>query len=285
MCLYPKTLVVTRKNLDYREVVQVNCGKCTECLQQRANEWAFRIMDECKQHSENCALTLTYDNEHLPVGGNVVKRDVQLFIKSLRKAVAPIRIRYFCCGEYGAQFLRPHYHILIFGWRPPDLYAFQRDKKNIMMYRSPMLEKIWKAGFSSVLEVTIETAKYCAKYMQKFNFLVQEKGLEPPFTLMSNRPGIGFNAVNAECLTSDKIYHKGKSIKVPRYYLKVLERGGHDLTEFTNRRILKAQMVGDRDLDERRERSKNFLKQFRQKVLTSSRLCGKLEPHQSLRKR
>lgn len=272
MCLYPKTLVVTRKNSDFREVVQVKCGKCTECLQQRSNEWAFRIMDECKQHAENCMLTLTYDEDHLPEGGNLVKRDVQLFMKSLRKQLEPVRLRFFCCGEYGSKKLRPHYHIIIFGWRPPDMYPFQRDKKRIMMYRSPMLEKIWKAGFSSVLEVTLQSAKYCAKYMQKFNFLVEERKLEPPFTLMSNRPGIGYNAISAECLTADRIYNNGKSIKVPRYYLKVLERGGHDLTDFTNRRIAKAEMVGDRDLIERRERSKNFLKKFRHKVLTCSKL-------------
>lgn len=38
-------------------------------------------------------------------------RDVQLFIKRLRKTLKDEKIRFFCCGEYGNIHFRPHYHL------------------------------------------------------------------------------------------------------------------------------------------------------------------------------
>lgn len=45
------------------------------------------------------------------------KRDVQLFLKRLRKQLTKVsneKLRYYCIGEYGPQHLRPHYHLLFF---------------------------------------------------------------------------------------------------------------------------------------------------------------------------
>ncbi len=74
-------------------------------------------------------MTLTYDDEHLPINDYVDsdgvihgkptlrKRDVQLFLKRLRKNYKyDNHIKYFCCGEYGGKTFRPHYHLIIFGF-------------------------------------------------------------------------------------------------------------------------------------------------------------------------
>ncbi|MGN1040001.1 MAG: hypothetical protein ACI4QL_01070 [Candidatus Fimimonas sp.] len=263
MCINPITIPVKRKGAENYSPQTIKCGKCTECLEAKAREWAFRIMDETKFHEQNCFITLTYDNEHLPPGGTLVKADFQKFMKRLRERLAPQKIRFFACGEYGSKTLRPHYHAIIFGWSPVDCRFLKKDSKGQILNVSKLLESVWPYGFSSVGNVTLDSAKYCAKYMQKLQKVPE--GLQKPFTLMSLDPGIGYAAIDAKCLSEDKIYNGGNSVPVPRYYLKVLERNGHDLTHFIELRCevgkIKEQCT---DLTARRKKSKEIFK----KVLT-----------------
>lgn len=259
MCLNPVTLPDPRfKDGEFHPSIKVSCGKCLECLQQHANEWSHRIVDECKHHEQNCFITLTYNEDNKPADGSVSRRELQLFLKRFRKAVG-VPIRFFACGEYGKKALRPHYHLIVFGWYPPDAVFWERDRKGVDLFRSPLLEKCWQKGFSSVGAVTIDSAKYCAKYLQKLQKLPD--GLVKSFVQMSLRPGIGFDSISAKSLDGDRIYHNGKSCKVPRYYLKVLERDGHDLTAFKERRQLVGAMREKTiDLQARRKKSKEFKK-------------------------
>ncbi|QCS36808.1 replication initiation protein [Tortoise microvirus 111] len=225
------TKVYTRVN------TVVACGQCLECLQQRSIEWSHRIMDEVSLHNSCCFLTLTYKDN--PV--NLVKRDLQLFVKRLRKALEPQKIRYFACGEYGAKRARPHYHMIIFGWRPDDLEYFFTDAHGFAVYQSPFVAERWSLGYVTVGDVTLETAKYCAKYLQK---LQDTDGLEPPFLLMSTRPGIGYGVIDESMLVDDKIYHEGNYIKLPRYYCKVLaSRCPDKLAVLKEQRVRKAKLL------------------------------------------
>ena len=211
----------------------VPCGKCFECRQEYARRWTFRLIGECRASSSCCMVTLTYNDEHLPKDMCVSRRECQLFLKRLRKAIAPTRIRYFYCGEYGAKRLRPHYHLLLFGYSFPDRYYFGKDKKGTPLFRSPLLEKVWTSGFSSIVpEITSEVCKYVALYMQK----PPVDGRARPFVGMSNRPGIGYSQIKPGLLLSDKLYVDGHYMKLPRYYLNVLERQGYDLTELKEKR-------------------------------------------------
>lgn len=231
MCLYPVSIRTHPKQGESQSVV-VSCGQCLECLKQRSIEWSFRIMDEAKLYPLNCFITLTFSPEYLPLDGSISKRDVQLFMKRLRKFVFPLKIRFFASGEYGSKRLRPHYHIIIFGYDFPDKYFFKYDGKT-KLYRSPSLEKLWTFGFSSVGEVTYDSALYCAKYMQKVQFQSFRKlSLTEPFILMSNRPGIGYASAYNVDLKSLKIYRNGKFSKIPRYYIKVMERDGVYLDDY-----------------------------------------------------
>lgn len=275
MCLYPVSIMARPKGgLPHHETV--SCGKCLECVQRHSIEWAFRIMDECSCHADNAFITLTYNNEHVPHLG-VSRREIQLFMKRLRKELFPLKIRFFACGEYGKRTQRPHYHAIIFGWFPGDVVFLKRDGDNDI-YRSKFLEKVWTFGFSSVGRVSFDTALYCAKYMNKYSWQESIKRvpvvvdgeftpftdrLNAPFVQMSNRPGIGYDKVYDSDLVSDKLYRRGRSVKIPRYYLKVMERDGIFLDDFKIRRKLQGELVSKCvNLEAKREK---YFKKFLEK--------------------
>ena len=280
MCVDPRWVHV-RPSGSPGYLQQVKCGKCLECAKLYSIEWSFRIMDECSLHSQNCFLTLTYNNENLPLDGSVSHREVQLFMKSLRKKLHPLKIRFFACGEYGKRLGRPHYHLIIFGWFPEDAYFFQYDGKS-ELFRSPLLEEVWQKGFSSVGKVTTDTALYTAKYMNKYayeNFGGKESGKTPPFVQMSNRPGIGYGCVYNVDLLGDRLYRDGRSCKIPRYYLKVMDRDGVFLDDFKQRR----QRDGEHkaayiDLDDRRRKLREFYSKTIVSKPSNLRSNGKKSP-------
>ena len=221
----------------YRACV-VPCGKCPMCLQARAREWSLRCMQEASQYEHNCFITLTYDNEHLPEHGSLVKEHPRAFLKRLRRRHDDVTIRYFGCGEYGSHGLRPHYHIILFNFDFSDKYAFRRSSRGELLYRSDELESLWTFGFSSIGEVTEESTRYCAKYLQK----LQEPpaGCIPSYTYMSLKPGIGFNAVSESAVESGCYYVDGQRYNIPRYYCKVLERQGVCLDEYKSLKMASA---------------------------------------------
>lgn len=246
MCLRPVYLRL--------QGISVPCGKCFECRVSKAREWSYRIVLESRLYKENCMVTLTYNDEHLPKDMSVNRRDLQLFLKRLRKSIFPKKIRVFYCGEYGAKRLRPHYHVIIFGYSFADRYFFKNDKKGTPLYRSPSLEKLWSVvdgydeygkekrssiGFSSVIDVSQEVAKYVSLYLQKPPI----DGRHRPFVGMSNRPGIAYAAIRDSLIVSDKLYLDGHYIKLPRYFLNVLERDGFDLTALKDRRKTNAALA------------------------------------------
>lgn len=199
------------------------CRKCVECRIQAAEEWSRRVVLEAKKYKENCFITLTYNEANLPEPASVCKRSAQLFIKRLRKAISPVKVRFFLCGEYGSErfSLRPHYHIILFNYSFPDKYFFKYDKRGNALYRSPLLEKIWTFGFSSIGEdLDQETAKYCAKYLQADHRTFEKLGLEPPFTLMSRKPGIALDNIPESVFKYGDIYLDGKRYRAPTAFLR-----------------------------------------------------------------
>lgn len=265
MCLYPVN-IFTRPKEGSGSYVTVSCGKCLECLSRRSNEWSFRIMLEASQYESNCFITLTYNDENLPLNGSVSRREVQLFMKSLRQALSPLKVRFFACGEYGKKLSRPHYHLIIFNWFPDDSYPLKVDKRGQQLYRSPFLETVWKKGFSSVGKLTLDSARYCAKYMSKWQFVrgFKTDNMQPPFIQMSNRPGIGYNSVYRSDMVSDKVYFDGRSVSIPRYFLKVMESDGIFLDDLKERRLITGQIVS-RSIDLEAKRKfyfDKFLKPF-----------------------
>lgn len=200
------------------EVRLVPCGKCVWCREQNAMQWSFRCQLEAKYWKESCVLTLTYAVSPR----SVVKRDIQLFIKRLRKALEPDKISYFCAAEYGSQFKRPHYHMIVFGYSPDDaVFVFTKNGKNY--YRSDFIDKLWNyQGMVTIdLKASSEAIGYVVGYTLGKCFMEVPKGCEQPFSLMSRRPAIGKKYLddNMDLIYEhDKVYVNGKAVRPPKYF-------------------------------------------------------------------
>ena len=174
-----------RRGLPYKDLyvddfIEIPCGRCVACRKHAQQVWAFRCLAESQEHPYSYFLTLTYDEQHLPKDSKLVKRDLQLFNKRLRKVS---NFRFFACGEYGEMSKRPHYHGLYFS--DVDIFPDRRlwsRKGNYSLYNSAVLSKLWGKGFAVIGQLTPSSCAYCAKYCLK-----QDDG----FILMSRRPGLG----------------------------------------------------------------------------------------------
>lgn len=223
-----KRSIVFKKELGFADLkVEVPCGKCINCRLNRAQAWAVRMTHEAQMHEENCFLTLTYADKYLPKDYCVSVKEMQKFIRRLKRKVKK-PIRYFYVGEYGESNFRPHYHLIVFGYDFPDKVHWKSDMGN-RIYISEMLDKLWKKGFSTIGNVTFDSAGYVARYAVK-KVLGKDsedyyKGMTPEFCNMSKRPkGIGqewFEKYHRDVFPHDYVVLNGRKIKVPKYYDKL----------------------------------------------------------------
>ena len=122
MCLAPITLWRNYATMDNKKTDIVPCGKCPKCLKRKQNAWAFRLQCQTRVSISSAFITLTYEDEKLPLSynglPNLDKTHVQKFLKRLRKASPKssneLSIKYYACGEYGTRTHRPHYHMIAF---------------------------------------------------------------------------------------------------------------------------------------------------------------------------
>lgn len=209
------------------------CGQCIGCRLDRSEAWAVRCSHEAQMHQANAFITLTYDDAYLPHDYSVDKRVFQLFMKRLRKSLSG-KIRFFACGEYGSENLRPHYHALIFGYGFPDRQLFKRSPTGDL-FTSEHLTQSWGYGHCTLGDVTYESAGYTAQYAMKkiggdiatnHYTRIHPKGhlvqVQPEFGLASRRPGIGstwFDKFKSDAFPSDFLVVDGRQVPVPQYYL------------------------------------------------------------------
>lgn len=194
------------------EHLRIACGKCTGCRADQSLMWSVRAYHESTEHFKNSFITLTYDDENLPHDGKIVKRDLQLFFKKLRKQLSPQKIRYIACGEYGEQTHRPHYHAIIFG------EDFRQGKVDInhQLYTNEALSQIWGKGVISIAPVTMSSICYVCGYVYK---KIADKDT---FSLMSRRPGIGHNWLDkykSDLLRTGSVTIEGREYPIPKRYL------------------------------------------------------------------
>lgn len=229
--------------------INVPCGKCTGCRLERSRQWAVRCTHESRMHERNCFITLTYSDAHYPVDGSVHQRDFQLFMKKLRKQIAPTRIRFFACGEYGDKSGRAHYHALIFGYDPPDKIHYETTPQGHKLYLSHSLQQAWPLGRAPIGALTYQTAAYTARYaMKKINGPLAEQHyvrvhpqhgficrVRPEFLLMSrggrDGKGIGyewFQKHGKETFVHDSVIMDGYEAQPPRFYFNQLSQEDKD---------------------------------------------------------
>lgn len=230
-CLHPRPVRDRETDPElpgYRGSMLRPCGKCIACRINRRREWTQRLLHEQSFASSACFVTITYDQEHVPVNKDglleVCKKDCQNFHRYIRRKYPDITFRFFLNSEYGPETGRPHYHAIYYNLPEEVIYsgtpAF--EKGHLKYYFGGVLQTIWSKGEVTTAPMTRERAGYCAKY-----FIDKADSPEfcaPNFSIMSRKPGIGYEyALQIKdkvrfyglkgCLTD-----KGNYIKLPRYY-------------------------------------------------------------------
>ena len=188
------------------------CGKCINCRARSRQEWVFRLRMEYRSCDFGLFVTLTYDDEKLPSDG-VCKRDVQLFLKRLRKNFDSRVLRYYICSEYGDHTHRAHYHGLLF---------FNGIKLNADLY--DIITRAWSNGFVQFGDIEEGSIVYVTKYCLKGSIV--PKGKNDNFRLLSKmHGGIGVDYIeeqyNYHLGKLDKptlVHFEGFSAPMPRYY-------------------------------------------------------------------
>lgn len=222
-------------------------------------------MCESVYHEHSYFLTITYDDDHLPLSDlsgypTLVKRDIQLFNKRLRKRFGPFR--FYLSGEYGPNTGRPHYHGIYFSLpiQTEEFVYYKSTPLGDPLYIVPSLTSCWSKGYVVVGEVTRDSCAYVARYtMKKLRGKAAESyypvlGIQPEFSLMSNRPGIGYQFYvdnGLKIYRDDIMYTSNRDgvahrMPIPRYFDKLLDRD--DSAELES---LKAERVRNVKLNEK----------------------------------
>lgn len=170
----------------------VPCGKCEACLIRSRMEWAVRLEEERRQAASSYFITLTYDNDHLPIKESVEqdtgavfydavvdKRDVQLWLKRFRKELP--QLRYYLISEYGPQTYRPHYHGIFF--------FCEHVSQDSVLAAARSTWHLCASERITVGEVTESRILYVTEYCLTRNRIPDS--VDPNFRLISRRPGIG----------------------------------------------------------------------------------------------
>lgn len=251
-----KTEFINSRRVD--NFVDIPCGHCIGCRLDYGKEWAARVLCELQsmpKGSNSWFVTFTYDDGMVQYSDRrfgdwhpqtLCRRDWTLFMKRLRKAVEPKKLRYFCAGEYGDCTFRPHVHAILFNLDIPDLRPFRVIDGHVY-YLSDWLQNIWKNGNILIGSVTAETAAYTARYCVKkaFDSISDDYeylGIEPEFVSMSRRPGIGKSWL--DCNFEDVLKHPvinlssenhGNAFAIPRYFMLKLGESTQQNNRFVER--------------------------------------------------
>lgn len=260
---------------DIFNYIEIACGHCIECRLAYSRQWACRMMLEAQNYEHNYFLTLTYNDDNLPISyypdnetgeaipvGTLVKKDLQDFHKRLRSRFDYLdkpNFRYYSCGEYGSQSFRPHYHGIYFGLQIDDLKFYKKSFNGCDYFTSDFLSEIWGHGFVIVADVTFESCAYVARYCTKklngdYKEFYDIFNILPEFSIMSRRPGIGrdfFDSNWKDFYIHDEIIlasNKGSiSVKPPKYYDDLLSNLDDELYQITKERRIESAKIIQRE--------------------------------------
>jgi len=188
------------------------------CRINRQRVWTSKLIMESMYHApqSNWFITLTYDDEHAPVGPDgqltLVRQHGVAFRKRMRTELeqSTQSFRFFFVGEYGGKTQRPHYHMLAFGLpmlrRSPRSSSIGASGDQVASSRQPgrsgievlnveaLVQSKWPHGFVSVAPVTKARMAYCAHYCTKkltSSADIRLGSRHPEFSQMSRRPALG----------------------------------------------------------------------------------------------
>lgn len=221
-----------RKRSKELEAFEFECRKCLPCRLNTAREKAVRCYHESQMHEENIFLTLTYDHKNL-TSERLQYEDWQTFIRSLRDHVryrkGKTTIPTFHTGEYGDETKRPHWHAIIFNYRPDDQIPLRKTELGEQIYTSETLTELWGKGKIEYGSCTIDSANYVARYAAKK--LIHGKDQDHdfhPIHKTSSKHAIGKKWI--EKYWQQTFLHgyvrlpNGTQTRIPRYYVDWLKK-------------------------------------------------------------
>lgn len=241
-CLTPVPIRVARYVDPLRKEYDLSsfaCGKCPNCVKNRARGWAFRLMREEKYCTKALFVTLTYREKYLPYSERerlptLDYNDLRLFIMRCRKAMKaaniPEKLIYYAVGEYGSKNWRPHYHLIMMNC-PEDIIVNAWMTRGANGKDAP--EAIGHVHFGTVAEASIV---YTCKYIAKPSRIPVFQGDDRLKETSRMSKGIGANYLTDQIIdwhkadVINRLYlprPDGKKWALPRYY----KRKIYDLEE------------------------------------------------------
>lgn len=217
----------------WRDGVPCRCRRCINCLVTYRKSWALRIMHEARYYPISSFVTFTYNDDHLPATGSLVKEHMQKFFRDVRYdfKTSPLvgtidgSLRYYMAGEYG-DMMRPHYHAIIFGLSP-----FDRISRELVMDNWPRCDWLRLPLDKCFGTLSINSAEYVAGYVHKKYYgsvqrkMYQDNGLIPPYSAKSLGIGKRYAIEHAtQICERGYVLKDGKRLPVPKYYYDILIR-------------------------------------------------------------
>lgn len=256
-------------------IIPFGCGQCLPCRINRRRIWCHRIVLESYMHKKNAFLTLTYNNDKLPLTNSnlptLVKAHPIDYIKTLRSKLDH-KIRYFLVGEYGEKTKRPHYHLALFGLGEED---------------QELIDDNWDYGFTYTGSLTFESAQYIAGYVtKKLTQPDNEKNKEyrskndmllhdriPEFATMSLKRGIGAEAMK---IIADQLVTE-KGVKVIESYDDVPPKLRHGSKHYPLGRYLREQLRKELGHDTEKKKKENIKEMSQEMCILHEKAVAKSE--------
>lgn len=206
---------------------EFECRKCLPCRLNIAREKAIRCVHEAKMHESNIFLTLTYNEESL-VSDRLIYDDFQKFMKKLRKTQDE-KITYMVTGEYGDKNKRPHWHAILFNYRPKDATYLYSSDRGDRVFTSETVARTWGKGKHEFGDVTMDSAGYVARYSaKKLTHGKDEEHDYHPIHKTSSARAIGRSWIEKYWKHTFEngfvVLPNGEVSKIPRYYIDWLKR-------------------------------------------------------------
>lgn len=172
-CLRPKRMQIRLSETGEYTDMYCPCGKCERCLQARRDELASRMFLHSIGYEFCYFVTLTYNSANLlpfkehpyladwlqtiPTYDSfnsthkkawtpslLVQSHLTKFLKRLRSQLG-FHISYAACGEYGEEFARPHFHVVLWSHYPITYdnvcHAWSYECKRT---NNPLVVKKWR---------------------------------------------------------------------------------------------------------------------------------------------
>lgn len=219
------------------------CRKCLPCRLNIPREKAIRAVHEAQMHENNIFLTLTYSDAHL-TSPRLRLEDLQQFMVDLRNRVGNTpesRIGVMYTGEYGELTKRPHWHLLLFNYAPPDMKHRSTTERGDRVYSSEEIDNLWgkndpEKAPSVIGNLTMDSAGYVARYAAKKLVHGQDQDHDfHPIHKTSSKNAIGKRWIEKywqQTFNDGFVLHPQTKAKlpIPRFYVDWLKK--HNSSEF-----------------------------------------------------